>query len=330
MNRRKPQNRPKPPPKPATREPRAPRPGLRAWREQHLYSLFSSLGRLVARPWATLLTLLVMAFALTLPLLLYLLLDNARQLHGDVRSAGAISVFLQPHLDAAAVDALARDVRKHAGVASVVVRTPEQGLQEFRSQSGFAEALDVLRDNPLPAVLVVTPTGDSAATADIATLVAALGTQKGVDLVQYDAAWRARLDAILGAATRAAEVLACLLALALLLVVGNTVRLDILGRTQEIGVMQLLGASNGFVRRPFLYTGLWYGMFSALLALGVTLAVEAALAQPLQHLVASYDHRFAMHGLDWRPALGAIAAGAALGWLGAWLATWRHLVRAAA
>jgi cell division transport system permease protein len=158
--------------------------------------------------------------------------------------------------------------------------------------------------------------------------VGALGQEKGVDLVQYDAAWRERLDAILGAATRAAEVFACLLALALLLVVGNTVRLDIAGRADEIGVMQLLGASNGFVRRPFLYAGVWYGLFSALLALAVTFAVEAALSAPLQHLVASYDHRFATRELDWRLAAAALAVGVVLGWLGAWLTTWRHLVRA--
>jgi cell division transport system permease protein len=327
MNRRKPQNRMKTPPpaKPAARGERRPRVGMRAWREQHLYSFFSSLGRLAARPWATLLTLLVMALALALPLLLYLGLSNASQLHGDMRDAGAISVFLKPHLETGAVDALARRLRARADVAGVVVRTPEQGLEEFRNQSGFSDALNVLHDNPLPAVLLVTPRADLAHAADLA---AEFGREAQVDLVQYDAAWRQRLEAILGAATRTAQVLAALLALAVLLVIGNTVRLDILGRAEEIDVMQLLGASAGFVRRPFLYAGLWYGAFSAALALLVVVLVQWALAAPLQQLAVSYDHRFSVRGLGLAPALGTLAAGALLGWLGAWIATWRHMARA--
>jgi cell division transport system permease protein len=326
MNRRKPQNKPKPtPPPPAkAREPRA-RLGLRAWREQHLYSFFSSLGRLAQRPMATLLTVLVMALALALPLLLYLTLVNAQQLHGDLHDAGTISMFLKPQLDRAAVDAAAGRVRARADVATVAVRTPEQGLEEFRSQSGFAEALGVLRENPLPAVLLVTPR-ESAHAAD---LVAGLDKEADVDLVQYDAAWRLRLDAILGAATRAAQVLAALLALAVLLVVGTTVRSDIVGRGEEVAVMQMLGASSGFMRRPFLYTGFWYGAFSALLALLVVAAAEAALSAPLQALVASYDQRFAVHGLDARLALATLGVGALLGWLGAWIAASRHLARSA-
>jgi hypothetical protein len=157
-----------------------------------------------------------------------------------------------------------------------VAKTPEQGLQEFRSQSGFADAMKVLRENPLPAVLIVTPRADAAGADAPAVLAGSLGSEPEVDLVQYDAAWRQRLDAILAAATRFGEVLAGLLALAALLVVGNTVRLDILGRAEEITVMQLLGASSAFVRRPFLYTGLWYGAFSATLALTIVLRSTAS------------------------------------------------------
>jgi cell division transport system permease protein len=330
MNRRTQKNRLKPaaPPKAAARAAaRAPRLGLRAWREQHLYSLFSSLGRIAARPWATLLTLLVMALALALPLLLFVLLDNAQQLRGDMQEAGAISVFLKPNQEAAVAETLAKRLRARAGVASVLVKTPEQGLQEFRSQSGFADAMKVLRENPLPAVLIVTPRADAAGADAPALLAGSLGAEPEVDLVQYDAAWRQRLDAILAAATRFAEVLAGLLALAALLVVGNTVRLDILGRAEEITVMQLLGASSAFVRRPFLYTGLWYGAFSATLALAVVAVVELLLFKPLADLVASYDHRFAIHGVAWMPALATLGLGAALGWLGAWLAASRHLLR---
>jgi cell division transport system permease protein len=269
-----------------------------------------------------------MGLALALPLLFDLVLVNAGQLYGDLRSAAAISVFLKPHLEPPAVAAAAQRLGAQAGVANVVVRTPAQGLEEFRAASGFAAALDALGENPLPAVLLVTPAENVAGAEASTRLEAALRSDADVDQVQSDAAWRQRLAAILALANRSAGVLATLLALALLLVIGNTVRLDVLGRAEEIAVMQLLGASNAFVRRPFLYTGLWFGIGSALLALAIVAGVEYALAQPVQTLVASYDHRFSVRGLG-AAALGLVTAGgAALGWLGAWIATARHLWRA--
>ena len=323
MNRRKSTNRLKP--VAPARLPARPRPGLRAWREQHLYSLFSSLGRLAARPWATALTLAVMSLAMALPLLFWLLLDNARQLGGSVEDARALSVFLKPDVDAAAVQAFARTVRDRTDVAAVEVKTPDQGLAEFRGQSGFADALKVLHYNPLPAVLIVTPRNDALAVDAAPALVAELQRDPAVDLVQYDAQWRQRLNAILALTARVAMVLAGLLGMAALLVVGNTVRLDIQGRSDEIAVMQLLGANDGFVRRPFLYTGFWYGAFAGVLSLVLIGIVEWALAAPLAQLAASYEHRFDAHGLAPVDMGIVLGAGALLGWLGAWLAASRHI-----
>ena len=164
MNRRIGQNRLKPAPTPAARVTPAQRHwNARAWREQHASGMSSSLQRLAARPLATTLTLTVLALALTLPVLFWLLLDNAKSLGGSVDDARAISVFVKPDLDAAAVQSLAAQVRARDDVASVAVKTPEQGLEEFRSQSGFADALKVLHYNPLPAVLVVIARADGAA-----------------------------------------------------------------------------------------------------------------------------------------------------------------------
>jgi cell division transport system permease protein len=325
MNQRKPQNRMKPvAPVAPTAAPVRARLGIRPWREQHLYSLFSSLGRLAARPVATALTLAVLSLALTLPLLFWLLLDNARALGGSVEDARAISVFLKTDLAAPAVQALADRLRHRADISTVEVKSPEQGLDEFRSQSGFADALKVLHYNPLPAVLTVTPSAE--AVSDVApALVAELEHDPAVDLVQYDAQWRQRLNAILALVGRAALVLAILLALAALLVVGNTVRLDIQSRSDEIAVMQLLGASDAFVRRPFLYTGLWYGTFAGVLTLILIGFVEWALAAPLAQLATSYDHRFGVHGLALSGMVTVLGASAALGWLGAWLTASRHI-----
>ncbi len=313
------------PNKPSTRVSRLPlNARLRAWRDQHLYSFFSSLGRLAARPWATALTVLVLGVALALPLLFFLVLDNARDLSGGMREAREITVFLKPDANALAADALASSVRLRNDVASVTLRTPAQGLAEFRQLSGFGAALDALNANPLPSVLVITPRADG--DFDNPPVIGDLEADKRVDLVQYDAAWRRRLSGILRFGERAVEVSVALLALATLLVIGNTVRMDVQTRADEISVMQLLGASNGFVRRPFLYSGLWYGLFGSLLALAIVIGVELALAEPVNRLLESYDHRFAVRALGLVPAVIVVGASVLLGWLGAHIATTRHLV----
>jgi len=319
MNRRVEKNRPKP----AAPEPRR-KFSLRAWREQHLYSFFSSLGRLAARPWTTVLTLAVLSLALALPLLFWLLLDNARNLSGRIEDARALSVFLKADADAAAADRLAQRLRADARVGDVVIKSPAQGLEEFRSRAGFADALQVLHYNPLPTLLIVSPR--PTATADMtAALAEQLRGDPQVDLVQYDPQWRQRLGAILHLAERGAAVFAGLLALAALLVIGNTVRLDIQARAEEIAVMQLLGADDGFLRRPFLYTGLWYGMLAGVMSLMLIVTVEAVLAAPLAQLTASYDQRFDVHGLSLLCMLCALAASVTLGWLGAFIAASRHI-----
>jgi cell division transport system permease protein len=320
----------RPAPAPAPRkgaEPRRPRTPWRrrltAWRDQHLYSFFSSLGRLAARPWASLLTVLVLGFALALPLLFFLVFDNARALSGGLREAREVTAFLKTAVDAGEAASFAEALRRRVDVGGVLVRTPEQGLEEFRRLSGFGEALDALEANPLPTVLVVTPKAGT--DEERPALVADLEADARVDLVQYDAQWRRRLSGILHFGERVVAIVAVLLALATLLVIGNTVRMDIQARAEEISVMQLMGASNGFVRRPFLYAGLWYGLLGSVFALLVVGAAQLALAEPVGRLLDSYAHRFALHGLGAAEALAVVGASALLGWLGAFAATARHL-----
>jgi cell division transport system permease protein len=314
-------------PEPASAEPRRQRTPWRArigaWRDQHLFSFFSSLGRLSTRPWATSLTVLVLGFALALPLLFFLVFDNARDLSGGLRAAREVTAFLKPALDPAQASALAIELRQRADVAGVLLRTPDQGLAEFRLLSGFGEALDVLKDNPLPIVLVVTPR--SVDDVENPPLVGELKSDVRVDLVQYDAAWRRKLSGILDFGERVVVVTAVLLALASLLVIGNTVRMDIQSRSEEISVMQLIGASNGFVRRPFLYSGLWYGLLGSALALAIVVAVQLALAAPLGRLLQSYGDGLALSGIGGITAGVVVVASMLLGWVGAHVATARHL-----
>ncbi len=306
------------------RERRPLRARWKAWTQQHREGLHSSLGRLRARPWATMLTVLVMGIALALPLLLYVLLDNARDLSGGLREAREFTVFLRNTENTESARAFAAELERRNDVQAVAVRTPEQGLAEFRQLSGFAEALDVLQENPLPSVLVVSPR--SGGDLDNPPLLAELQGDPRVDMVQYDAAWRQRLSAILGFGERAMQALVILLGLATLLVVGNTVRMDIQARSEEIAVVQLMGASDGYVRRPFLYAGFWYGIFGGALAVIAVVLVELAVRAPLLELMASYQNRFSLHGFGWVEGVVVVAASALLGWIGAWIVSTRHLL----
>ena len=168
------------------------RSGAGIWLDQHLYSVVSSLGRAVRRPWATLLTVGVMAVAFALPLGLWLALQNVGHFAGDVQQSREIDLFLTPETPVARAQALAETLRARDDVASVELRTPDQGLAEFRQRSGLADSLDLLDGNPLPALLVVVPEGDEA------RLVAALEALPETDLLQHDAAWRERLTGWMG------------------------------------------------------------------------------------------------------------------------------------
>ena len=275
---------------------------LGTWFDHHAYSLVASLGRLFRRPGATALTVGVFAVALALPLGLWAMLANVERLAGSVCQAQEINVFLQPQLTVERAQGLADTLRQRPDVAALALRTPAQGLDELRA-SGLDEALAVLPENPLPSVLVVTPRGAPG------PLVEALQALPEAERVIHDAQWRLRLEQWLHLGTRLAWVLAALLGLGCLLVVGSAVRADIQTRREEIGVLQLLGATDGFIRRPFLYLGAAYGLLAGATALGLLTAADLALREPLAALAGSYGSRFALQGFDPVQA-GAVVLGA--------------------
>ncbi|KRG40892.1 cell division protein FtsX [Stenotrophomonas pictorum JCM 9942] len=293
---------------------------LGIWISHHLHSVVFSLGRALRKPWATLLTVAVMALALALPLGLSIALDNLKHFSGSVQQSRDINLFLKPDLDAAATQAVVQSLRGRADVAQVVVRSPDEGLAELRHSAGLGEAIDALGDNPLPTLLIVTP-----AHGDDAALAKSLEALPQADLVQHDALWRQRLDGWLDFGARLVQVLSLLLGLGAALVVGNTVRLDIQARREEIGVLQLLGASDGFIRRPFVYLGAWYGLGAGLVALALIGVCGLALRPPLAALSQSYGSPFVLHGLDLFHSVMVLVATTILGWLGAWLVTGHFL-----
>ncbi|MGH8108632.1 MAG: permease-like cell division protein FtsX [Arenimonas sp.] len=292
---------------------------LGAWRDQHVYSLLSSLGRIVSKPFSTFLIVGVMAIAMALPLSLGMVLMNVQRVSGTVQAAREMSVFLKPEITQQQAQALARKCAERSDVEKVTVVSPDEGLAEFRKLSDLAQSVDLLGSNPLPSVLKIRPRDDGMALAE------ALQQWPEADVVQHDGQWRQRLNAWLSLGERMLKILSILFGLGVLLVVGNTVRLDIGTRREEIAVMQQLGATDGFIRRPFIYLGFWYGLAAGALALGLSLAAGLALDERLQPLLATYDSRFELQGPDLLMVLALLATSAILGWLGAWLASGHHL-----
>ncbi len=294
---------------------------LRALPAQHGHAAFASLGRLWRGRSASLMSIGVAAIALALPLGLAVLVHNASQLIVISQGSARISVFLKP------ADITLASARQAAtalpGVLAVQAITPAQALTEFRHLTAFHQALDALGTNPLPPVLIVTPSDPQLGA--VQKLAGRLRLLPGVDQVVTDSIWIARLGAILSIARRVVWVLGALLALAVLLVIGNTVRLEIQSRRTEVEVQKLVGATNAFVRRPFLYGGLWYGACGGLLAWILVEIALALLSTPIAHLARLYASTVHLDGPGFSGLLAMIVIGAGLGWFGATLAVGRHL-----
>jgi len=300
-------------------------PRLAAWLDAHAMSFGASLRRLVKRPAATAMTVGVMGVAMALPLCLALVLGELQRFSGSLRESREVAVFLTTDTAADAMHAWAKHWSADPAVAAIVLRSPEDGLNELRELDALGGTLDVLDYNPLPFVALVEP----AAEADDAALAERLRALPEVDFVQHDAEWRRRLGAWLTLGQRVTAVAAMLLGLGVLLVVGNTVRLDIQDRAAEIATVRLLGASGGFIRRPFVYLGACYGALAGLLAIAIAAILQRALAAPVADLVAEYAGSFNATGIGFGNALATVFAAVALGWLGAWLAVGHHLRSAA-
>ena len=298
---------------------------INAYFARHAQVLVGSLGRIMRQPFATLMTMGVIAVALALPLFLSLLLQNARIATGNWNEAYDLSVYMDKKASAGRVQSLARQLRQRGDVAAVRIITADQALAEFRNDSGFGKALDVLSDNPLPDTLVVTPTLTASTPQGTETLKGAIAGLSDVQTVQIDTEWVKRLHAMLDLLRRVVLLTGGLLGVGIVLIVSNTIRLDILNRRAEIEVMKLVGASDGFARRPFLYSGIWYGLGGGLLALTLVAVASMVLARPVAHLAFLYGSDFRLEGLKLVLGLGVLSLAVALSWLGSWLAATRHI-----
>ena len=289
----------------------------------HAYALVYSLGQITRTPLSSMMTVMVIGITLALPTVLYVALQNTQQLTAGLDNVAQMSLFLKKEAREQSATDLAGQLRHNPDIATLEVITPEQALEEFRHSSGFADALRVLDENPLPFVLVITPA--TANPGAVARLQATLQKLPEIDFVQLDMQWVQRLYAALGIVQRSVIILAGLLGLGVLLIVGNTIRLGIHSSRDEITITKLMGATDAFVRRPFLYAGTWYGVLGGLLAWLLVSVVLALLAEPVQHLSTHYGSQFALGGLDASGTLQLLLIATLLGLLGSWLAVGRYL-----
>ena len=294
---------------------------------RHVHALVGSMGRLARTPFSTGLTVLVIALALALPTALRLLVLNAEAATGGFTNAIDISVYLKTDVPLVKAQQLERNARERPDVERVELITSDKAMEEFRSYSGFGSALDALKENPLPHVLHVQPRADAQTPASVESLRRYFTAWPEVDLVQVDTDWVMRFNAILDVLRNLLVIAAALLGAGVLAVIGNTIRLEILNRRAEIEVTKLVGGSNAFVRRPFLYTGVLYGLSGALLALAIIQVAVFILARPIANLAQVYGSHFALLGPPMDDVGILLATGVVLGWMGAWISAARHLRR---
>lgn len=284
-----------------------------------------SLLRMLRKPFGSLATWLVIGIALALPGGLYVAIDNLERLSTTWDGAPQISLFLHLNVDDEAARVLSEKLARRGDVAQAQMISREQALAEFRQQSGFGNVVDQLDNNPLPAVITLRPKQDQRDAEAVQRLFEQVKTLPEVERGVLDLQWVQRLYAILSIGRRIALALGVMLGLGVILVVGNTIRLAIESRRDEILVVKLVGGTNAFVRRPFLYTGLWFGLGGGLVAWAILTTLLLWLGNPVAYLSDLYSSQFALAGLSIGHTLGLLLAGTLLGWLGAWWAVERHL-----
>lgn len=298
---------------------------LRSWWSHHRAVAGESLLRLLRTPLQSLLTWLVVAIALALPAVLYMALAQFQSLGESWQTQPRISVFLHLRAREEAILDYRDRLQAMAAIAAVDYIDPDQALREFEQYSGLGEVIGTLEENPLPAVLVLHPAADYSAPEQLEELEQSLSSEALVDEVRLDMDWVRRLHQIMIIGQRVVLALAALLALGVLLVVGNTIRLAIENRRDEIVIVKLVGATDAFVRRPFLYTGFWYGFGGGLIALALLLLGVQWLSGPVARLAELYQSDMRLQGLRWRESLSILLGAGLLGLLGAALAVRKHL-----
>lgn len=295
---------------------------------RHLQVLLSTLGDMARAPIGTINTILVIAITLLLPSLLYVLIKSSEGLNDSWQGRPQISVFLQKQVSNAEAQLIFQEIQLHPSIELAEFITPKQALEEFRLLSDSAsldEELAFLGANPLPPSIVLMPNKPAAKPATLKKLKTQLSKIEGIDSIRLDLEWTERFSAILGVVKRVGLLLSVLLAMALVLIVGNTIKLLIHNRRDEIEITKLVGATNTFVRRPFLYYGALFGFFGAIVALLFLILAANLVEQPLAKLASLYQRQALLYELQSWEIASLLALGLILGWLAARWSVAQHL-----
>jgi cell division transport system permease protein len=299
---------------------------LNGWLQHHRLSAADSLSRVLDNLGSSILTWLVIGIALALPVGLNVALDNVSQVSSGWESPAQISLFLQDDVTGDRAKQLEEELAKRKDVAETRLVSRDEALAEFRTLSGFADVLASLEENPLPDLILVTPVVALDERA-VAALRTELQGNNEVAEVVLDMEWLQRLNSLMELGRRVVLAVGVMLVAGVLLILGNTIRLGIESRRDEILIVKLVGGSNGFVRRPFLYTGLWYGVGGGVLAALLVSSALWFLEEPIGNLASLYESSFRLQGLGIMGGLNLVILGGLLGLAGAWLAVSRHLAR---
>jgi cell division transport system permease protein len=291
----------------------------------HLQAANNSLNLLCKRPLATMMTVIVIAIALTLPTLFWVFTDNLGRLTANWQRGGHISLYLKPALSAMDEAIFLDQVRATEGVGYITLKSPAEGLAELQQQEGMHDIMRYLPENPLPAVVDVVPAITVNTPEQVEQLFTRLKVYPQVEQAKIDMQWIKRLHAILGIVSKTTHALMALLALAVVLVVGNTLRLEIHRRYEEIQVLKLIGATDFFIARPFLYSGIWYSLAGAIVAVLFVNLFMLNLFVALRQLAFAYRMHYSIISLSVKQAYLLVFASAVLGWLGAKLSVNRQI-----
>ena len=297
------------------------------WQEQFHYAVRGMLNDVFRQPLATLLTVTVIAISLTLPSLCFMVWKNINKATQQWYPSPQITVYVAKSLDDNAANQLANQIKDLDGVDKIAYLNREEALNEFRNWSGFGGAMDLLEQNPLPAVVVITPKLDSQKNNDLTTLKARVMALPGVDDMKMDDSWFARLSALTQLVGQVAMTIGVLMVVAVFLVIGNSVRSVIFARRDSINVQKLIGATDGFILRPFVYGGALLGFSGAILSLILSAFLIFRLEAIVTHVASVFSSQFELQGLSWDEALLLLLISGMIGWLAAWLATIQHLRR---
>ena len=292
---------------------------LIAYRDLHAHALFSSLGRLVATPFASTMTIAVLAIAISFACGFYILVVNLQQLTGNLETSNQISLFLRDDVSDAHAKKLADNIRQNANVQSVKLITKDQALAEFQAYSGFGAAINALEKNPLPIVLQVLPKNALEDKQGLENLLKSFQQSPEVDIAQMDMQWVERLQSIIAVARLFANLLNVMLGGAVLFIIGNTILLELHNRRDEVVIAKLVGATNSFIQRPFLYTGFWIGFISGVSAWFIVTTLMLILRQSVEKLSGLYEGDFHLLFLSFTETLALIGISSALGVLGSWV-----------